>query len=192
MTINVDPQRTLRERLRDKVAELLKNSRGVVFSRSSSEAVLNLVVREFTFKSGATKSVKLQAEAMAAFEKALMLCPSLEVTVDYRSMYSGSFRSHSQQQALRTAYLNGTGHLAAPVNTSWHEAGLAVDILDPDVNKPNENMTPRQALHAVGFVSYLPADPPHQSYRVDTRTNKTFVQPGWVKKAKVQHVLSSH
>jgi len=181
MAILVNPLKTLRDRLKVKIAELLKHNRPVVFNRCASEALLAPVVREFTFKSGATKSVKLQVEAMAAFERALILCPSLEVTQDYRSSYSGSFRTHEQQRIRYAAYKNGTGNLAAPECSSWHEAALAVDILDPDVNKPNEAFTPREALIAVGFHDYRPNDPPHFRWRVSTGTNQTFPKPGWVK-----------
>jgi hypothetical protein len=181
--IAVNPLKTLRDRMKVKVAAILKHSRPVIFNRCASEATLGPIVREFEFKSGETKSVKLQPEAMAAFERALGLCPSLEVTQDYRSSYSGSFRTHEQQRVRYDAYKNGTGNLAAAPCSSWHEAGLAVDILDPDNRKPNEDMTPRAALLACGFHDFRPNDPPHHSYRVDTSNNHTFPRPKWVGKA---------
>jgi len=174
MPISVRPVRTLVDRLRERIHALLALARRTLFLRSATESALHLVVRTFTYKNGRTCAVKLQSYPMAALLRAMKRCPSIEVTQPYTSACSGSFRTHAQQKSLYDAYKAGTGHLASPPYTSWHEAAVALDILNPDTKDPDTRVTPRQALEAEGFHSDLPADPPHLSYGVDTKTNRVY------------------
>jgi TorA maturation chaperone TorD len=138
-----------------------------VFQRSAPESSLNLVVRTFTFMDGRTIAVKLQAPAMVDFMRALrdQAGRAIGVTVSYTSVYSGSFRTHDQQKWLYTEYKAGRGHLAAPPYSSWHEAGLAVDLLTPTDGQ-------RACMKRHGFMDYEPNDPPHFSDHVDTATDR--------------------
>lgn len=140
-----------------------------VFNRCAAESSLNLVTRTFTYMDGRTVVVKLQAPAMVNFMEALRDQDGRAIgnTASATSKYSGSFRTHAQQAELRADYLNGTGHLAAGECSSWHEAGLALDLLLPTDGQ-------RRCMKRHGFMDFLPNDPPHFSSHVNTATNGTF------------------
>lgn len=168
MPIEVRPHETFADRVHDRVLALQKSAKPLIFERCEPESSLNLIVREFHYEGKGRDvlvRVKLQAAAMVGLLQAMTQLPSIQVTQSFDNDFSGSFRSHELQKKRFEAFQAGTGHRAAPPCHSWHEAGLAVDLFNP----PEEE---RAAMKAAGFFDFLPEDPPHFSFHVDTRTNE--------------------
>ncbi len=168
--IETRPYDTFEHRIRRRVQALKTKLGAVIYERCAEETSLGLVVRQFHYRGkgrDVVVKVKLQPAPMLALLEAMGQCPSIQVTQSFDNDYSGSFRSHELQERRYKAYKDGTGNLAAPPCSSWHEAGVAVDVY-------NATAQEREAMKSVGFYDYLPNDPPHFSYRVDTRTNKIY------------------
>jgi hypothetical protein len=168
--IDTRPYDTFEDRIEKRVAALERIVGPVVYDRCAKESSLGLVVRELHYQGkgrDVVVKVKLQPAVMLALLEAMEVRPSIQVTQSFNNDYSGSFRTHALQKKRYEAYKGGTGNRAAPPCSSWHEAGVAVDLYK---GTPQE----REAMKSVSFYDYLPEDPPHFSYRVDTRTNKIY------------------
>ncbi|MGH2373035.1 MAG: hypothetical protein ACRDIC_06095 [bacterium] len=126
-----------------------------------------LVTIRFRYPDGDVKNVKLHAKPMVLYLRVLQdggqFC---EVTVDFTSVYSGSYRSYAQQNTLYQAYRNGTGHLAANPCKGYHRCGRAIDLVNGIVPKVAQLMTAKSEAGKKFFHGSAFGDPPHFSYGV--------------------------
>ncbi len=122
-----------------------------------------LVVRTFHFTGkgrDVTLGVKLHAKAMVGLLRAMILAPSIQVTADFESAYSGSYRTWAQQEARYLAYIHGTGYKAANPCYGYHRRGRAVDLFV----KTDAELRAMLAVRVDGERFYNGAsfgDPPH-------------------------------
>lgn len=122
-----------------------------------------LVTRRFKYRDGRTISVKCHAQVMVALMRAMKEAPTIEVTASSDSMYSGSYRSWSQQNTLYELYKAGKGYKAADPCFGYHRRGRALDILDAsDKEKAallDVRVSGEQFYNGESF-----GDPPHYSF----------------------------
>lgn len=75
---------------------------------------------------------------------------------------NSGYRTFGEQAALRHAYEQGRGPLAAPAGHSTHGLGLSADI---DVRNPHVLSWLRRHAHTYGFTNDVASEPWHWTYR---------------------------
>ena len=118
-----------------------------------------LVTRSFRYKTRVLR-VKCHAKVMVGLLKAMLKEPTIEVTADSESRFSGSYRTWDQQSNLYREYQNGTGHKAAHPCLGYHRQGRALDLLAAtDAEKRAMSSVRMSGLRFYNGESF--GDPPH-------------------------------
>jgi hypothetical protein len=121
-----------------------------------------LVRRTFIYRNGRRCTVKCHAKLMVALMRAMKEAPTIEVTASSDSMYSGSYRSWSQQNTLYQLYIQGKGYKAADPCYGYHRRGRALDILNASAKEAKALAQVRvSGLQLYNGSSF--GDPPHWS-----------------------------
>lgn len=124
-----------------------------------------LVSRTFQYKDGRRCTVTCHAKVMVALLRAMRLAPGIQVTASSDSMYSGSYRSWSQQNTLYQLYTSGNGHLAANPCTGFHRRGRALDL--KDVSEKEKQAMLKVSVDGKQFYNGASfGDPAHYSFGV--------------------------
>lgn len=123
-----------------------------------------LVVVRLRYPNDDVSRVKLHAKAMCLYLRVLKDAAYCEVTTDFASPYSGTYRSFTQQNRLYLSYKAGTGHKAANPCSGYHRCGRAIDLRNGIMPLVEEAMTGRQEDGLRFYHGDVFGDPPHYSF----------------------------
>ena len=128
---------------------------------------VGLVARTFNYRSDRTVTVRCHAKVMMLYLKALEIDPTIEVTADASSRFSGSYRTFDQQNTLFQDFVNHVpgSHLAADPCDGFHRTGRALDIREVK-DKQAETMESVRLEGERFFWGISFGDRPHFSFGV--------------------------